>query len=360
MTRIMLIAAGLGVLAAAASSGAASAQFYRGKSITMVINYPAGGPTDIEGRIVAQHLPAHIPGKPNVIVKNLGGAGGMIGSNHLGEIAKADGETIGFFTWNPVAQLTGDPGLRVNYSDFVFIAGIENPVIVYVRKDTPPGLKTAADIIKASELKALSLDAHNTNTVQQALSLDLLGVKYKPVVGYRGLKEVETAILQNEGQLANSSLPGWRASIEPTMGKQGIVMPLWQVAPPGKGGTYPRSAVVPEIPTFEEFFAMIHPGRKPSGIEYETMRTAIDAQTALFRTVFMPPKSPKEAADVLKNAITDLWKNPSFIRDYAKVVKSDPVLVSGEDGAAIMAALGEVRPEIKSFLVEYGNRLTRR
>ena len=186
MTRIMLIAAGLGVLAAAASSGAASAQFYRGKSITMVINYPAGGPTDIEGRIVAQHLPAHIPGKPNVIVKNLGGAGGMIGSNHLGEIAKADGETIGFFTWNPVAQLTGDPGLRVNYSDFVFIAGIENPVIVYVRKDTPPGLKTAADIMKASELKALSLDAHNTNTVQQALSLDLLGVKYKPVVGYRG------------------------------------------------------------------------------------------------------------------------------------------------------------------------------
>ena len=137
-------------------------------------------------------------------------------------------------------------------------------------------------------------------------------------------------------------------------------MPLWQVAPPGKGGTYPRSAVVPEIPTFEEFFAMIHPGRKPSGIEYETMRTAIDAQTALFRTVFMPPKSPKEAADVLKNAITDLWKNPSFIRDYAKVVKSDPVLVSGEDGAAIMAALGKVRPEIKSFLVEYGNRLTRR
>jgi hypothetical protein len=105
---------------------------------------------------------------------------------------------------------------------------------------------------------------------------------------------------------------------------------------------------------------MIHPGRKPSGIEYETMRTAIDAQTALFRTVFMPPKSPKEAADVLKNAITDLWKNPSFIRDYAKVVKSDPVLVSGEDGAEIMAALGKVRPEIKSFLVEYGNRLTRR
>jgi tripartite-type tricarboxylate transporter receptor subunit TctC len=360
MTRKMLIAAALGVVAATAFSAPASAQFYRGKTITMIINYPAGGPTDIEGRIVAQHLPAHIPGKPNVIVKNLGGAGGMIGSNHLGEIAKPDGETIGFFTWNPVAQLTGDPGLRVEYSDFVFIAGIENPVIVYVRKDTPPGLTTAADIMKASGFKALSLDAHNTNTVQQALALDLLGLKYKPVIGYRGLKEVETAILQNEGQLANSSLPGWRASIEPTMGKQGIVMPLWQVAPPGKGGSYPRSAVVPEMPTFEEFFASVNGGKKPSGIEYETMRTAIDAQTALFRTLFMPPKAPKEAADVLKTAVVELWKDPNFIRDYAKVVKSDPVLVRGEDGEEIMAALGKVRPQIKSFLRDYGNQLAKR
>ena len=58
---------------------------YKGKTITMIVNYPAGGPTDIEGRIIAHHLPAHIPGKPNVIVKNMGGAGGMIGSNFLGE-----------------------------------------------------------------------------------------------------------------------------------------------------------------------------------------------------------------------------------------------------------------------------------
>ena len=63
----------------------------------MIINYPAGGPTDIEGRIVAQHLPAHIPGNPTIVVKNVGGAGGLIGSNQLGEAAP-NGETIGFFT----------------------------------------------------------------------------------------------------------------------------------------------------------------------------------------------------------------------------------------------------------------------
>ena len=109
--------------------------------------------------------------------------------------------------------------MRVNYSDFVLIAGVENPLVVYMRKDTPPGLKVATDIMKAKDFKALSLNVQNTNTINQALALDLLGLKYQAVPAYRGLKEVETAILQNIGQLANSSLPGWRGSVEPTHGQ---------------------------------------------------------------------------------------------------------------------------------------------
>jgi tripartite-type tricarboxylate transporter receptor subunit TctC len=67
-------------LAAAVFADPALAQFYKGKTVTMIINYPAGGPTDIEGRIVAQHLPAHIAGKPTIVIKNVGGAGGVIGT----------------------------------------------------------------------------------------------------------------------------------------------------------------------------------------------------------------------------------------------------------------------------------------
>jgi hypothetical protein len=213
--------------------------------------------------------------------------------------------------------------------------------------------------MKVKEVKALSLDTHNTNTIHQAIALDVLSIKFKPVTGYKGLKEVETAILQNEGQLANSSLPGWRASIEPTMMKQGIVIPLWQVAPPAKGG-YPRSPAVPEIQTFEEFFATVNPGKKPSGVAYEAMRAAIDAQTAMFRTFFMPPKANKEAVAIMRTAIESLWKDQAFIKDYAKAVRSDPVLVSGQDGEAIMKGLATVRPEIKTFLKDFGDGLTKR
>src|SRR5256886_12511371 len=98
----------LAVAAVLALVQGAHAQFYKGKTLTMIINYPAGGPSDIEGRIVAQHLPAHIAGKPNIVIKNVGGAGGVIGTNQLADAAP-DGETMGFFTLDVVAQLLGNP-----------------------------------------------------------------------------------------------------------------------------------------------------------------------------------------------------------------------------------------------------------
>jgi tripartite-type tricarboxylate transporter receptor subunit TctC len=332
----------------------AAAQFYKGKTITMIINYPAGGPNDIEGRIVAQHLPAHIPGHPSIVIKNVGGAGGVIGANQLGEAAP-NGETMGFFTLDTIGLIVGNPAIRVSYTEFVLLAGVANPVVVYMRRDTPPGIKVATDIMKTKDFKALSLNVQSSNTVNQALMLDLLGVKNQAVPAFRGLKEVETAILQNQGQLANTSLPGWTGSVEPTMSD--IVIPLWQLAPPGKDGSYPRSPALPGLPTFEEFYTTVKDGNKPSGIMYEALRAGADAQLAMFRTAVMPPKAPDEAVAVLRRALMELWQDTQFLRDYAHIVKTTPVLVTGDEGQAIMAALSAINPEIKAFIADYSNRL---
>ena len=356
MSRTTWVIAGLLALALAAPTQPALAQFYKGKTVTMIINYPAGGPSDIEGRIIAQHLPAHIPGKPTIVVKNVAGAGGVIGSNQLGEAAP-NGDTIGFFTLDIVAQLVGNPALRVTYENFVMIAGVENPLVAYMRKDTPPGLTGATDVMKVKEFKALSLNVQNSNTINQALTLDLLGLKYQPIPAYRGLKEVETAILQNEGQMANTSLPGWRGSVEPTMGA--LVLPLWQLAARGKDGGTPRSRALPDLPTFEEFYATVNSGKKPSGFTYEVLRASTDPLVAMFRTALMPPKTTGEAVAVMRAAFVDLWKDPAFIRDYSNIVKTEPLLLSGEEAQDIVAALGKVKPEIKAFLIDYSNRLVK-
>jgi hypothetical protein len=342
MFRRSLVIAAVAALAVGVVSDSALAQFYRGKTITMIINYPAGGPSDIEGRIIAQHLPTHIPGKPTIVIRNVGGAGGVIGTNQLGEAAP-NGETIGFFTLDIIAQLLSNPALRVNYADFVMIAGVENPLVAYARRDIPPGLKVATDIMKTKDFKALSLD--------------LLGLKYQAVPAFRGLKEVETAILQNEGQFANTSLPGWRGSIEGSMGN--IVIPLWQIAARAKDGSYPRSPALPDLPTFEEFYASVNDGKKPSGFLYEVLRASSDPLVAMFRTALMPPKSAPEAVTIMRAAFVNLWKDRDFIRDYANIVKTTPILVTGEEAQDIVAALASVKPEIKTFLLDYSNKLVK-
>src|SRR5262249_53679767 len=153
-------------------------------------------------------------------------------------------------------------------------------------------------------------------------------------------------------------LPGWTGSVEPTMGE--LVLPLWQLAPRGKDGGYPRSAALPDSPTFEEFYATVKSGTRPSGFTYEVLRAAIDPQVAMFRTALMPPKAPNDLVILMRSAFVELWKDRDFIRDYSNVVKTKPILVTGEEAQAMVAALGNVKPEIKAFLLDYSNRLVRK
>ena len=355
MTRMLSIVFGIFTLAFLTQE--VKAQFYKGKTITMIVNYPAGGPTDLEGRIVAQHLPSHIPGNPTIVVKNVGGAGGLIGSNQLGEVSP-NGETIGFFTLDVPGQIVGASAMRTRYSDFVLIAGVESPLVVYMRKDVPPGVNVAADLMKTKDFNALSLNAQNSNTLNMTLSLDLLGLKYHAVPAYRGLKEVETAILQNIGQVANSSLSGWSGSVEPTMGH--VVMPLWQLSP-RKNGAYPRSKALPNMQTFEEFYAQVLPGKPLAGNKtYEALRTVSDPQLAMFRVALLPPQASEEATAAMRAGFISLWKDQKFLSDYSKVIKTEPILVTGNEGQAVLTGLGTIRDEMKEFIVNYTNSLTNR
>jgi tripartite-type tricarboxylate transporter receptor subunit TctC len=353
--KITLTAASLLAVAATVPQRA-QAQYYKGKTITMIVNYPAGGPTDVEGRIVAQHLPAHIPGNPTVVVKNVGGAGGLIGSNQLGE-ATPNGETIGFFTLAMNDQLLGNAAMKTRYSDFTLIAGVECPLVVYMRKDTPPGIKVSTDLMKAKDFKALSLNTQSSNTLNMALALELLGIKYQPVPAYRGLKDVETAILQNIGQMANSSLSGWSGSVEPTLGH--VVLPLWQLSPRARDGSYPRSKALPNLQTFEEFYASVLPGKPLADqLAYKALRALADPQLAMFRVAVTPPKASNEAVTTLRSAFAEMWKSPQFLADYSRIIKTEPILVSGAEGQKILADLGKVPKEFKDYLVGLTGRMT--
>ena len=92
------IAAVVAALLLAPAAASADEPYYKGKRLTVVINFAAGGPADIEGRIFAKYLVRHIDGQPTLVVQNIDGAGGLIGAQYLGEIAPKDGTVLGALT----------------------------------------------------------------------------------------------------------------------------------------------------------------------------------------------------------------------------------------------------------------------
>jgi tripartite-type tricarboxylate transporter receptor subunit TctC len=246
----------IAAIALFASASAVSADYFQGKTVKILVNFPAGGPSDIEARIIARYLGRHIAGHPTVVTVNMGGAGGLIATNYMGEIVPNDSTQVSFFTWNPLAQILGDPALRVGYHKFRMVAGFRQPAIVYVRRDVKPGLKQSSDLLAAERFIVGALAPNTHTTLRSALAFDLLGLKYKMVTGYPGLKDVELAVLKGEVQAASTSLAGYTGSIEPSMVKEGIVLPVFQFDVEDSAGRFAPSDALPNIPTFLDLYRM--------------------------------------------------------------------------------------------------------
>ena len=139
-----------------------------------------------------------------------------------------------------------------------------------------------------------------------------------------------------------------------------IVMPLWQIAARAKDGSYPRSPALPDLPTFEEFYASVNDGKKPSGFMYEVLRASSDPLVAMFRTAMMPPKSTPEAVTIMRAAFVELWKDRrlhprlfEYREDHPDPRHRRPRRRRSSPRSA------RVKPEIKAFLVDYTNKLVK-
>ena len=248
-----------------AANGAERA-FYQGKTLTMVINFAAGGPTDVEGRVIAKHLSKHIPGQPTLIMQNMGGGGGITATNYLGEVVKKDGFTLGYFTGSLFHQQVKDPGLRVDLAKFGFIAGVHGVTVSYIRTDTAPGVKRPEDFVKTTGFTAAGLGVSSSKDIRFRLSFDLLGLKYKYVTGYNSSSIARLAVQRNEAQYHDETLPGYRTGVEPQMVKTGMVVPLYYTDLVLPSGEIMISPDVPEVLPFTHYYKKLL-GKEPSGIK---------------------------------------------------------------------------------------------
>ena len=350
MKRVAIAFAGVAALVAAGLTAPANAQFYKGKRLTVLINYGAGGPTDVEGRLVAKHLAKHIPGKPRVIVKNLPGAGGIIGSNFMGEVAKPDGLTIAIFTPPTISQLLDDPGLRVDFSDFVWLAGVGQPQVCYGRKDA--GITKPENVASAKNFKAAGMRNTSSHDIRLRLSLDLLGANYKYVTGYRGLAKVSASVMQNESQYSCGSVPNFRSMVEPNLIKSGTAITTWYYAPIDSGGKEVKYADLAGIPTFLEVYGKVK-GGTPSGIKFEAYKVLNNLSTYMLRGSFAPKGTPAEAVKALRAAWQALPGDKAFVSEYQKAFKAPPKIIQSDGAKEHIESIKKVDPKLVDFLKKF-------
>jgi tripartite-type tricarboxylate transporter receptor subunit TctC len=353
-SRLAALAISLLLFAAFQASGFAAekAPFYQGKTLNFVINFAAGGPTDIESRIFAKHLSRHIPGRPTITVQNMGGGGGLIGVNYIGEVAKPDGLTAAYFTGALFQQQIKDPALRVDLSKFGFITGVHGVTVSYIRSEVPPGIKKPSDFVKAQKFRAAGLGVSSSKDVRFRLSFDLLGLKYDYVTGYNSSSDARLAVQRNEAQYHDETLPSYRTQVEPQMVKTGMVTPLYYTDLVAPSGEILVSRDVPELLPFSYYYREIF-GKPPSGMKYEALKAANMSSTNMTRMVLMPPKAPPETIAILRKAFDSLSRDQDFLQDAIATMRFQPRLEVGEAGERLFQRASQTSPEIVNFLRKY-------
>src|SRR5262245_65424676 len=122
---VVRAALALCALIAAVPTAHADEPFYKGKRLSVLINFAAGGPTDIEGRLFAKHLARYVAGEPNIVIQNMEGAGGIVGAKYLGEVAPRDGTIAGSFTGTAFMYALDPERFRVDFKSYQFVARSE-------------------------------------------------------------------------------------------------------------------------------------------------------------------------------------------------------------------------------------------
>jgi tripartite-type tricarboxylate transporter receptor subunit TctC len=331
---------------------AAQTDYYKGKQLTVFVNFAPGGPTDIEGRLFARSIAKHIAGRPNIILRNMEGAGGLTGATYLGEIAPKDGTFIGYFSSVPWIYSILPGQRRLAFDTFNFVAYQPGTAIHYMRTDVKPGIKNVDQLLTAQDIVVGGLSQNNAKDVMMRLSLDLLGVKYKYVTSYPGSQGVRLALQRGEVNYYSESPATYRQTIQP-MVQKGEVIPLYY--DPGYFGgkfTMPKQMEGLDIPSYDDVFRKLK-GADPSGIRWQSYLAAIGVNNATQRLIVMPPNAPAEAVKELQRAINEMQIDPIYIEEATKAFGYVPEYVADAETNGAVRRMLQVSPDVTEFMQKF-------
>ena len=314
----------------------AQSEFYKGKTITVYIGTTPGALYDQWGRILAQHMGKHIPGKPDMIVQNMPGAGHMIAANYVYNKTKPDGlSLIGSIV--PTLyfdQLVGRKEAQYDWAKFVWIGSpVQGESQMYMRADTP--YKTIEDVRNAKEPPRCGAQGTSDSAYYlPKLFEETIGTKFNLVQGYPGGPEIDLAVERGEIHCRAFTIEAFM-SREPyhTWRKKGFVRNIIQT---GKK----RDAKLPETPTLWELmdrYKTPDPSRR--------LATLMLASGQLGRPMMATPGVSADRVKILRDAFNATMKDSEFLTDIDKrQFDLDPV--PGEELEKIVKDVMSQPPDI--------------
>ncbi|HET7680208.1 MAG TPA: hypothetical protein VFK79_08770 [Xanthobacteraceae bacterium] len=307
-----------------AEAQSAVAEFYRGKTVTIVIGSTPGGGYDTYARLIARHIGKFIPGNPAVVPGNMPGAGSNVAAAAVYNSLPKDGTQIGAIYASAMLEpLLGDASrIRHDPSKFQTLGSASNEVYTCVVRNDAPA-KTLADA-RATEI-ILGATAEGGSTVDFPAILNrFFGTRFKIVRGYGGSREVLLAIERNEVQGACGLTWSVLSTQVPDLFTAGRFRMLLQEDMTGNDELNARGIPVAGKLAEEE------PARRALELFY--------AQNVLGRPYVMAPEVPADRVAALRDAFMQALKDPELLADAKKMrVSINPQ--SGEDVQALIGKL---------------------
>jgi tripartite-type tricarboxylate transporter receptor subunit TctC len=305
-------------------------KFYAGKTITIVVGSDVGGGYDLTARTVARHLSRHIPGNPTIVVQNRPGAGAILASNYVYEIAPGDGTVIGAVQRPiPFQVLFGDAGVRFDVRKMQWIGSTTNELGVLVAWHTAPH-QSIDDLFKREMVVGGSGVSADTEFLPRAMN-NVLGTRFKIVGGYKGQAQIVLAMQREEVHgTANWSFSDIEKGHADWIRDRKIRI-LLQL-----GLTRSESPVLRDVPLIMDI------GRND---EQRSVFRILMGMKAMGRPFFVAPGVPKDRADALRAAFIETMRDPNFLAEAAKTLGDiDPM--SGPEMQQIIAEVHALPAEV--------------
>jgi tripartite-type tricarboxylate transporter receptor subunit TctC len=327
--------------------------FYKGKRLTVLVNYAPGGSTDAEARVFVRHIGRLLEGRPSVIIQNMEGAGGFVGAKYVGEVAPRDGTLAGYLTATAFLAALEPERFKVDFRSYEFIGIQAGTSINFVRTDVPPGIKAPDDLLNAKALVVGSLAPDSPKGVRIRLGFDLLGLPYKFISGYRSGAAAKLALERGEINVYGESPPSYFSIIEPGLVKTGTAIPFYMDSNfDGQNFFIPDSAKGSPVPPFHEFYLKAK-GQMPSGALWEAYKGMIAPDGTLTRAIVLPPGTPQAAVLALREGLRRLNDDKAYAEEAQKVFGFVPIWRADGDNNVVAARSITLDATTRAFLQDY-------